>query len=185
MAHALLDIMHGDSKALLQPIAAPSTDEPLTDAEPAAAALSETSAADAGTWSDELGTSYHSVRWFPGTADIGDFGTYNGGRRGTLRVTNKAMMFEANSRVGAQSDLRISFDEIASIEYRSRRFTGSMIAYAYSAVVTRKSGEVDSFAVVKLIFPVAADTRALAEVLRSKLGEQGTAAASTMNGREK
>lgn len=169
LGRALLDVMHGDSKARLEPMAGPSAAEPLTDGAITADMSSEGAAADAGIWSDELSLNYLSVVWFAGTEDIGNSQILNTGRRGTLRVTDKTVVFKDGAAAGDKKSLRLPFDEILSVEYRTSRIDGHIGHYAYFAVVKRKSGQVDSLAIIKSNVTARDDTKALAEVLQSKL----------------
>jgi hypothetical protein len=169
LASAVLDVMHGGSKVALEQIEASSSAEAATAGTMTADAPSDNADADAGMWSDEPSKNYSSIRWLPGNLDPGNSQTFHSGNLGTLRVTAKAMVFTVASSAGEQTSFRLQFDEIASVEYKTERIDGHFGKYVYFVLITRKSGQTDSLAVVRLENSSRDDVKALAKVLQLKL----------------
>lgn len=168
MANALAGVIHGDPNALLTPIAAaPNARVPVE-----IGTTEETTSVE----ESEIGTTYAHARWFADTEDLGSLGearVLQGGERGTLRVTDHALTFRAYCCTTSAHNLeqiRIPYDEISSVQYRTTKLRGSFFRHVSSVVVTRKSGEVDSLFIVRHILPGAEETASVARILQSKAG---------------
>jgi len=187
-ARTLLSALHGDS-SMLKPLFVPASIQ--SSEEPSASDHPSLSNSDNAAPSAEDGQLFSSVHWFEKTDDLGKLGNkvYDiklsaddraGGVAGALRLTDQALVFRAypdDMTHGNVFTVRIPYEDVSKVEYRTSRLAGSSFQDVSSVVLTRKGGQVDSLAIYGAWSPDAAPTQALAETIQSKL--QQHAAGST------
>jgi hypothetical protein len=135
----------------------------------------------------EAGRDYPFVHWYPGTDNISNLKTFETGMAVNFRVTETALVFQASSEGMSKSakpmtrtQVRIPYDEIASIKFSEHRMAGSILLHPSWIVVTRTDGRVDSFAVVRRVFPNQSDTQALAHAVEDARQAAAARSAATV-----